>query len=115
MAQIITFGTMAARGSIRDVGRAMAMPYAAVDAVAKLVPRELNITLDSALKKSAELRNEYETDLQIRDLIDMARKVEGMPRNASTHAAGSGHYGQARAANMCLWLKMERRWSPSIP
>ena len=87
VAQIITFGTMAARGSIRDVGRAMAMPYAAVDAVAKLVPRELNITLDSALKKSAELRNKYETDLQIRDLIDMARKVEGMPRNASTHAA----------------------------
>ncbi len=87
VAQIITFGTMAARGSIRDVGRAMAMPYAAVDSVAKLVPRELNITLDAALQKSQELRQRYETDLQIRELIDMARKVEGMPRNASTHAA----------------------------
>ena len=87
VAQIITFGTMAARGSIRDVGRAMAMPYAAVDAVAKLVPRELNITLETALKKSAELRTKYETDPQIHELIDMAKKVEGMPRNASTHAA----------------------------
>ena len=97
VAQIITFGTMAARGSIRDVGRAMAMPYAAVDAVAKLVPRELNITLDSALKKSAELRNKYETDLQIRDLIDMARKVEGMPPKRFHSRSRSGHYGQARA------------------
>ena len=88
VAQIVTFGTMAARGSIRDVGRAMAIPYAAVDSVAKLVPMELNITLDKALSTSPELKQRYETDLQIHELIDMARKVEGMPRNASTHAAG---------------------------
>lgn len=88
VAQIVTFGTMAARGSIRDVGRAMAIPYNAVDSVAKLVPFELNITLEKALRTSSELRTRYETDPQIKELIDMARKVEGMPRNASTHAAG---------------------------
>ena len=88
VAQIVTFGTMAARGSLRDVGRAMAIPYAAVDAVAKLVPMELNMTLEKALKSSADLRARYDTDPQVHELIDMARKVEGMPRNASTHAAG---------------------------
>ncbi len=88
VAQIVTFGTMAARGSIRDVGRAMAVPYATVDGVAKLVPMEQNITLDKALSTSSELRQRYDTDPQIHELIDMARKVEGMPRNASTHAAG---------------------------
>lgn len=88
VAQIVTFGTMAAKASIRDVGRAMAIPYAAVDEVAKLVPTKLNITLDQALHMSKDLRNKYETDLQIHELIDMARQLEGMPRNASTHAAG---------------------------
>ena len=88
VAQIVTFGTMAARGSIRDVGRAMAIPYAVVDGVAKLVPMEPGITLEKALKASKELRLRYEDDPQIRELIDMARRVEGMPRNASTHAAG---------------------------
>lgn len=88
VAQIVTFGTMAARGSIRDVGRAMAMPYAAVDAIAKLVPMEPNITLEKALQASGELRQRYDTDPQVHELIDMARKIEGMPRNASTHAAG---------------------------
>lgn len=88
VAQIVTFGTMAARGSIRDVGRAMAIPYAAVDAVAKLVPSEPNITLDRALSISKEFKARYDTDLQIHELIDMARKLEGMPRHASTHAAG---------------------------
>lgn len=88
VAQIVTFGTMAARAAIRDVGRAMAMPYAAVDAVAKLVPSELNITLDRALEQSAELKHRYDTDAQVRELIDMSRKIEGMPRHASTHAAG---------------------------
>ncbi len=88
VAQIVTFGTMAARGSIRDVGRAMAVPYATVDGVAKLVPMEPNITLDKALNTSTELKQRYDTDPQIHELIDMARKVEGMPRNASTHAAG---------------------------
>ena len=88
VAQIITFGTMAARGAIRDVGRAMAMPYAAVDVIAKLVPMELGITLERALKVSPELKARYDADPQTRELIDMARKVEGMPRQASTHAAG---------------------------
>lgn len=90
VAQIVTFGTMAARGSIRDVGRAMAIPYAAVDAIAKLVPIEpgTNVTLEKALKVSQELRQKYDTDQQVHDLLDMARQLEGMPRNASTHAAG---------------------------
>lgn len=88
VAQIVTFGTMAARGSIRDVGRAMAIPYNVVDSVAKLVPMELNITLEKALKTSPDLRARYDTDPQIKELIDMAKQVEGMPRNASTHAAG---------------------------
>lgn len=88
VAQIVTFGTMAARGSIRDTGRAMAIPYATVDGIAKMVPMEPNITLDKALKVSGELRQRYDTDPQVHQLIDMARKLEGMPRNASTHAAG---------------------------
>lgn len=88
VAQIVTFGTMAAKAAIRDVGRALGVPYATADSIAKLVPYELNITLDAALKKSAELREQYDGSGQVRDLIDMARKVEGMPRHASTHAAG---------------------------
>lgn len=88
VAQIITFGTMAARGSIRDVGRAMAIPYAIVDAVAKLVPMELNMTLEKALKSSKEFKERYDSDAQVKDLIDMAMKIEGMPRHSSTHAAG---------------------------
>ena len=88
VAQIITFGTMAARAAIRDVGRVMGMPYAAVDAVAKLVPSKLNITLDEALRISKDLRQQYDSQSQVRELLDMARKIEGMPRNASTHAAG---------------------------
>ena len=88
VAQIVTFGTMAARGSIRDVGRAMAVPYATVDGIAKLVPMEPNITLERALQSSGELSQRYSTDPQVRELIDMARQLEGMPRNASTHAAG---------------------------
>lgn len=88
VAQIVTFGTMAARGSIRDVGRAMAIPYATVDEIAKMVPMEPNITLDKALEASSELKQRYDTDPQVHNLIDMARRLEGMPRNASTHAAG---------------------------
>lgn len=88
VAQIITFGTMAARGGIRDVGRVMKLPYQTVDRVAKLVPMELNMTLDRALEITAELRALYENDQTIRSLLDMVRKIEGMPRHASTHAAG---------------------------
>ncbi|MCR4564342.1 MAG: DNA polymerase III subunit alpha [Clostridiales bacterium] len=88
VAQIVTFGTMAARGAIRDVGRAMGMSYAAVDKVSKLIPRELNITIEKSLKKSDELRELYESDGQVKELIDTAKSVEGMPRHTSTHAAG---------------------------
>ena len=86
--QIVTFGTLAARGVIRDVGRVMDLPYALCDTIAKLVPNELNITIDKALKMSQELRTMYETDEQIRTLIDMARRLDGLPRHTSMHAAG---------------------------
>ena len=88
VAQIITFGTMAARAVIRDVGRVMDMSYPQVDAIAKMVPFELNMTLERALKLNPELKRAYDGDPQITELIDMARKLEGMPRNPSTHAAG---------------------------
>ena len=91
VAQIVTFGTMAARGAIRDVGRALNIPYAEVDVVAKQVPSgpgALHITLDEALKLSKPLREQYEGDERIRTLIDTAKAIEGMPRHASTHAAG---------------------------
>lgn len=85
--QIITFGTMGARVVLRDVGRVMDIPYAKVDAVAKMVPNELNITLDKALT-SPDLKNVYENDEEIRHMIDMARRLEGLPRHSSIHAAG---------------------------
>ncbi len=88
VAQIVTFGTMAARGAIRDVGRALNIPYGEVDIIAKLVPTELHITLDKALKVSPELKKYYDNEPRMRELIDMARALEGMPRHASTHAAG---------------------------
>ena len=88
VAQIITFGTMAARAVIRDVGRVMDLSYQQVDAIAKMVPFELNMTLERALKLSPELSRAYRDDPQVTKLIDMARKLEGMPRNPSTHAAG---------------------------
>ena len=88
VAQIVTFGTLAARAAIRDVGRALAVPYHITDATAKLVPMELNMTLDKALAQSPDLKERYEQDPVIRDLIDMAKKIEGMPRHSSTHAAG---------------------------
>ncbi|MBQ5320685.1 MAG: DNA polymerase III subunit alpha [Oscillospiraceae bacterium] len=87
VSQIITFGTMAARGSLRDVGRVLGMPYADVDKVAKRVPTELNITLDKALE-SPDFKELYESDPQVKKLVDMAREIEGMPRNISMHAAG---------------------------
>ena len=88
VAQIVTFGTMAARGGIRDVGRALNFPYAEVDAIAKQVPNSLHITLDDALKLSKPLKDLYQGDERVRTLLDTARAIEGMPRHASTHAAG---------------------------
>ena len=86
--QIVTFGTMAARGVIRDVGRALDYPYALCDQVAKLIPMELGINIEKALKSSPELRSLYESDEKITYLIDMAKRLEGLPRNTSMHAAG---------------------------
>ena len=88
VAQIITFGTMAAKAAIKDVGRAMDMPYSDVDRIAKMVPTTLNIKLDDALKESAALQDAYEKDPQVRQLLDTARKLEGMVRNSGVHAAG---------------------------
>ena len=88
VAQIITFGTMAAKAAIKDVGRAMDMPYADVDRIAKMVPTTLNIHLDDALKESAQMQEAYDKDPQVRQLLDTARKLEGMVRNSGVHAAG---------------------------
>ena len=86
--QIVTFGTMAARGVIRDVGRVMDLPYTQCDAIAKMIPEELNITIDKALKMNPELKNLYTTDETVKKLIDMSRRLEGLPRHTSMHAAG---------------------------
>ena len=88
VAQIVTFGTMAAKQAIRDVGRALGMSYQAVDEIAKLVPNDLKITIDKALNISEKLNEKYNESSQIKELIDMARKLEGMPRHSSMHAAG---------------------------
>ena len=86
--QIVTFGTMAAKGVIRDVGRVMDLPYAFVDSIAKMIPKELNITLDRALSMNPELKKLYQEDDQVHELIDMSKRLEGLPRHTSMHAAG---------------------------
>ncbi|MCC6094396.1 MAG: DNA polymerase III subunit alpha [Eubacterium sp.] len=86
--QIVTFGTMAARNAIRDVGRVMDLPYALCDSTAKMIPNELNITIDKALSMNPDLKKQYDSDEQVHHLIDMARKLEGLPRHTSMHAAG---------------------------
>lgn len=86
--QIVTFGTLAARGVIRDVGRVMDLPYAMVDSIAKMIPQELNITIDKALEVNSEFRKLYEEDEQVHTLIDMSKRLEGLPRHTSMHAAG---------------------------
>ena len=88
VAQIITFGTMAARAAIKDVGRALAMPYADVDRVSKMIPTELGMTIDKALKMNTELKRAYDNEESTKYLIDMSKRLEGLPRHASTHAAG---------------------------
>ena len=86
--QIVTFGTMAARAVIKDVGRVLDLPYAMVDNIAKMVPREIGITIDKAIQENTDLRNAYENDAQVHDLIDKSKRLEGLPRHASMHAAG---------------------------
>ncbi len=88
VAQIVTFGTMAAKAAIKDVGRVLELPYADVDLVSKLIPRKINITIDEALNESEELKSLYDNNAKLRQLIDTAKELEGMPRHASTHAAG---------------------------
>ena len=87
VAQIGTFGTLAARAAIRDVGRALGMPISRVDQIVAMVPDQLNISLDEALEQSADLKKAYQTDGEIRELIDLAMKIEGLARNVGTHAA----------------------------
>ena len=88
VAQIITFGTLGAKAAVRDTGRALGMSYADTDRVARLIPNALHMTLERALNENAELRMAYETDSQVRNLVDQAQQLEGVARNASTHAAG---------------------------
>ncbi len=88
VAQIITFGTMAARAAIKDVGRALAMPYAEVDRISKMIPTELGITIEKALRMNPDLRRVYEEEENIKRLIDTSMRLEGLPRHSSTHAAG---------------------------
>ena len=88
VAQIVTFGTLAARAALRDVGRAMGLPYALVDSVAKKIPRSIGMTIEKALEESEDLKAAYESDEQVKALVDTSKSVEGMPRHASTHAAG---------------------------
>ena len=86
--QIITFGTLAAKGVVRDVGRVLDLPYARCDAIAKMIPNDLGMTLDKALKVSRDLKNAYDTDPEVKKLIDFSRRLEGLPRHSSMHAAG---------------------------
>lgn len=88
VAQIVTFGTLAAKGVIRDVGRVLDMPYAAVDRIARMIPGELGITLDRALEISPDFKEAYNSDSQVKYLVDMSRRLEGLPRHSSVHAAG---------------------------
>jgi len=88
VAQIITFGTMAARAVIRDVGRALDIPYGEVDAIAKMIPFQIGMSIEKAMELNPELRQRYNDDERVKELIDTAKLLEGMPRHASTHAAG---------------------------
>lgn len=88
VAQIVAFGTMAARGSVRDVGRVLAMPYGSVDVIAKLIPQDPGMTIEKALAVNSQLKDKYDTDPAVKNLLDIAMSIEGMPRNTTTHAAG---------------------------
>lgn len=104
VAQIATFGTMGAKGAIRDVGRVLEMPFGEVSAITKLIPSELNITLERALKESADFRRVYDTDETVRRVVDFARKIEGLPRNTSIHAAGVVIAKEPLADHVPVWV-----------
>src|SRR5205807_4630616 len=88
VAQIATFGTLAARAAVKDVGRVLDLPLARVSQITEMIPRTLGITLDDALRLNPDLKEQYDADPQVRELIDIARRLEGTNRNAGTHAAG---------------------------
>ena len=112
--QIVTFGTMAARGVIRDVGRVMDMPYAFVDSIAKMIPNELNITIDKALDMNPEFKSLYSSDDRVHHLIDMCKRLEGLPRNTSMHAAWLSV--RSRRMNLCPCpVARTVPLSPSLP
>ena len=104
VAQIATFGTMGAKGAIRDVGRVLEMSFSEVSAITKLVPAELNITLERALKESSDFRRLYDEDESVRRVIDLARRIEGLPRNISIHAAGVVIAKEPLAGQVPVWV-----------
>ena len=104
VAQIATFGTMGAKGAIRDVGRVLEMSFSEVSAITKLVPAELNITLDRSLKESSDFRRLYDEDESVRRVIDLARRIEGLPRNISIHAAGVVIAKEPLASQVPVWV-----------
>ena len=104
VAQIATFGTMGAKGAIRDVGRVLEMSFSEVSAITKLVPAELNITLERALKESSDFRRLYDEDESVRRVIDLARRIEGLPRNISIHAAGVVIAKEPLASHVPVWV-----------
>ena len=104
VAQIATFGTMGAKGAIRDVGRVLEMPFGEVSAITKLIPSDLNITLERALKESADFRRVYDTDETVRRVVDLACKIEGLPRNTSIHAAGVVIAKEPLADHVPVWV-----------
>ena len=104
VAQIATFGTMGAKGAIRDVGRVLEMSFSEVSAITKLVPAELNITLERALKESSDFRRLYDEDESVRRVIDLARRIEGLPRNISIHAAGVVIAKEPLASQVPVWV-----------
>ena len=114
VAQIITFGTMAARAVIRDVGRALDMPYGDVDIIAKMIPFQPGMSIDKALELNPELKQQYEEDEKVRELINTARLLEGMPRHASTHARKRGNI-QNPLRNMFLCKRVKAALQPSLP
>ncbi len=115
VAQIVTFGTMKARLAIRDVARALGLPYADADRVAKLIPRDLSATIDSALETVPELKSLYENDINIKKLIDTSRTLEGLPRHASTHAAGVVITGEPIVSYVPLTLNKDNFITTQFP
>lgn len=110
VSQIITFGTMSARMVIRDVARVLDVPYAEADTLAKMIPNELHITIKKALEQNRELNEKYEIDTETKRLLDIAMALEGMPRQASTHACRNSYYKRP-SSRLCSTIRKPKRWS----